>query len=1085
MKTYVNYHLHTSESNVFSKDSAVIFTDYLDRVRELNHKAISTVEHGWQSSYFTKYANLEDYNKKHNTDIKFIFGTEAYFVKDRLSDSEGKFDGTNAHIIILAKNEKGRKAINKALSIANKTGFYKRPRLDFELLENLPEQDVFITTACIGGIWRYEDYENVLVRLHTKFKQNLYLEVQYHHTELQKELNKLILQLSDKYNIPIIAGMDSHYIDEKDAWERDELLKSYNISYEDEDCWFMDYVGYDTAFNRFVEQGVLTSSQIETALDNTNVILDFEDIVLDTSIKVPTLYPNKTQEERNKIFTTLLTKEYRAIEHTIPEEKRSHYISEIKREVAEITGCGMTDYFLLNYEVIKRGKEKGGVLTRTGRGSATGNYSNRLLGFTQVDRISSPIPLFPERFLTKERILASHQTPDIDYNISNPAPFVEAQRELLGENSTYPLLALGKLKLKSAFKMYARANDVPPETANEVSKQIAKYEKAVYHNDDEDVVIDVFDYVDKEKFGYIIEGCREYLGITSDRKAHPCGHTASSLDVEEEIGLVLCKSESTKNEVLVAILESSQIDRFGWLKNDFLTVSVVSNSQKIYDRIGIEPLTIDELIKKTENDKKTWDIYSNGLTLCVNQVEQEATKKKVMAYKPKNYVELGFFVAGIRPSFASMYRIYESREPFSYGIKTLDKLLQTEYMPYSFIIFQEHLMLILAYAGLEAGETYDVIKAISKKKHKVILAAKEKFIKGFSEKVKEDEAKDGHFLTDEELSDICDRVWKIIEDNASYGFNSSHALCVALDSLDGAYLKAHYPYEFYETMLKVYTEKAEKDKVTALKNEMKAFGIKSGAFKFGEDNRDFTADKERGLILPSLKSIKGINQTVADTVYYIAKNKDCKTFLDVLLAIEETKGINSGQLTTLIELDYFSDFGSVKTLKAIVGIFTSLKGKKQFTKAKLKEKEASIIKKYSGKETEKLFKEVDTLKVIKELIENIEEEKETLSEIVERQYRLLGDVSITNSALPVSVQILLDIDTTYSPKLTLYGLKTGKITVLKCNKKYFEYLPLKQYDVINVKSTDKKQKGSYVNGVWTPKENEFDFWITEYTKIKA
>ena len=1085
MKTYVNYHLHTSESNVFSKDSAVIFTDYLDRVRELNHKAISTVEHGWQSSYFTKYANLEDYNKKHNTDIKFIFGTEAYFVKDRLSDSEGKFDGTNAHIIILAKNEKGRKAINKALSIANKTGFYKRPRLDFELLENLPEQDVFITTACIGGIWRYEDYENVLVRLHTKFKQNLYLEVQYHHTELQKELNKLILQLSDKYNIPIIAGMDSHYIDEKDAWERDELLKSYNISYEDEDGWFMDYVDYDTAFNRFVEQGILTSSQIETALDNTNVILDFEDIVLDTSIKVPTLYPNKTQEERNKIFTTLLTKEYRAIEHTIPEEKRSHYISEIKREVAEITGCEMTDYFLLNYEVIKRGKEKGGVLTRTGRGSATGNYSNRLLGFTQVDRVSSPIPLFPERFLTKERILASHQTPDIDFNISNPEPFVEAQRELLGEYSTYPLLALGKLKLKSAFKMYARANEVPPDVANEVSKQIAKYEKAVYHNGDEDVVIDVFDYVDKEKFGHIIQGCQEYLGITSDRKAHPCGHTASSLDVEEEIGLVLCKSESTKNEVLVAILESSQIDRFGWLKNDFLTVSVVSNSQKIYDRIGIEPLTIDELIKKTENDKKTWDIYSNGLTLCVNQVEQDATRKKVMAYKPKNYVELGFFVSGIRPSFASMYKIFESRQPFSYGIKTLDKLLQTEYMPYSFIIFQEHLMLILAYAGLEAGETYDVIKAISKKKHKVILAAKEKFIKGFSEKVKEDEAKDGHFLTDEEVSDICDRVWKIIEDNASYGFNSSHALCVALDSLDGAYLKAHYPYEFYETMLKVYTEKAEKDKVTALKNEMKAFGIKSGAFKFGEDNRDFTADKERGLILPSLKSIKGINQTVADTIYYIAKNKDCKTFLDVLLAIEETKGINSGQLTTLIDLDYFSCFASVKTLKAIVGIFTSLKGKKQFTKAKLKEKEASIIKKYSGKETEKLFKEVDTLKVIKELIENIEEEKETLSEIVERQYRLLGDVSITNSALPVSVQILLDIDTTYSPKLTLYGLKTGKTTVLKCNKKYFEYLPLKQYDVINVKSTDKKQKGSYVNGVWTPKENEFDFWITEYTKIKA
>ena len=1083
MKKFINYHCHTSESNVFSKDSAAVFNDYLNRVRELGHLAISTVEHGWQSSYFTKYAELEDFNKKHGTKIKFIFGTEAYFVKDRKADDEDKFDGLNTHLIVLAKNDKGRKAINKALSIANKTGFFKRPRLDFELLENLPEQDVFITTACIGGIWRYEDYEDILVKLHNKFKNNLYLEVQYHNTDKQKDINKLILQLSNKYNIPIIAGMDSHYIDESEAWERDELLKSYNISYEDESGWFMDYPDYDTAFNRFIEQGVLTSSQIEQAMDNTNVILDFEDIVLDTSIKVPTLYPNKTQEERNKIFTVLLTKEFRKIENTIAPELKSHYISEIKKEVNEIIGCNMTDYFLLNYEVIKRGKEKGGVLTRTGRGSATGNYSNRLLGFTQVDRISSPIPLYPERFLTKERILESHTVPDIDFNISNPTPFVEAQRELLGEHSTYPLLALGKLKLKSAFKMYARANEVAPDVANEVSKQIAKYEKAVYHNEDEDVEINVFDYVDEEKFGHIIEGCKEYLGITVDRKQHPCGFTCSSLDVEEEIGLILCKSESTKNEVLVAVLESSQIDRFGWLKNDFLTVSVVSNSQKVYDRIGITPLTIDELIKVTENDDKTWDIYKKGLTLCVNQVEQEATRKKVMAYAPKNYVETVYFVASIRPSFASMYSVFESRQPFSYGIKTLDKLLQTEYMPYSFIIFQEHLMLIMAYAGLEVGETYTVIKAISKKKHKVIMAAKEKFIKGFGEKVREDESKDGHFLTDDDVNDICNRVWKIIEDNASYGFNSSHALCVALDGLDGAYLKAHYPYEFYETMLKVYTEKAEKDKVTALKNEMKAFGIKLGAFKFGEDNRDFTAYKEQGLITQSLKSIKGINQTVADTIYSIAKTRDCKTFVDVLIAINETKGINSGQLTTLIDLDYFSDFGGVKKLKAIVEIFNTYYDKKQFTKAKIDDKTNAIIKKYAGKETEKLYKDIDIPAVIRELTEEVAEIPETVSEIAKRQYTLLGDVSILKPEALNTVQIILDIDTTYSPKMTLYSLKTGKITVLKCDKKFFEYLPVEQFDVINVKETEKKKKGKYIDGKWTPLEGQYDFWIKQYTKI--
>lgn len=1084
MKKYINFHSHTSDSNVFSKDSAVLFRDYLDRVRELGLEAISTVEHGWQSSYFTKYAELEDYNKKYGTNIKFIFGTEAYFVKDRFAKiDKDTLDGTNAHLIILAKNDKGRKAINKALSLANKSGFYKRPRLDFELLDMLPAEDVFITTACIAGIWKYTDYEDILLTLHHKFKDNLYLEVQYHNTDKQKQLNKLILELSQKYNIPIIAGMDSHHVDENDAWERDELLKSYNITYEDEEGWYLDFPDYNTAVNRFVEQGVLTSSQIQEAMDNTNVIMDFEDIILDISLKVPTLYPNKTQDERNKTLTTLLTREYRAMEHSIAPETRQHYIQEIKREVDEIIGCDMSDYFLLNYYVIKKGKEKGGILTRTGRGSASSSYINKLLGFTQIDRITNPIPLFPERFLTKERILASHQTPDIDFNIANPKPFVEAQRELLGEMSTYPLLALGKLKLKSAFKMYARANDVEPNVANEVSKQIAAYEKAAYHNNNDDVEIDVYDYVNKEKFGYIIEGCQEYLGITVDRKPHPCGHTCSSLDVEEEIGLVLCKSESTKNEALVAVLESSQIDKFGWLKNDFLTVSVVSNSQLVYNRIGIEPLTIQELIQVTQNDKKTWDIYAKGLTLCVNQVEQEATRKKVMAYKPTNYVEASYFVASIRPSFASMYKVFESRQPFSYGIKTLDNLLQTKYMPYSFIVFQEHLMLIMAYAGMEAGETYDVIKAISKKKVKVILAAKEKFIKGFGAKVKEDEAKDGHFLNDEEINNICSKVWTIIEDNAAYGFNSSHALCVALDSLDGAYLKAHYPYEFYETMLKVYTEKAEKDKVTALKHEMKHFGIKIGNLKFGEDNRDFRAFKQQGIITQSLKSIKGLNQAVANTIYSIAKTRNCKTFIDVLVAINETKEINSGQLNTLIELDYFSDFGDVNKLKAIVDIFNDYYGKKQFTQANLSDKINSIIRKHTKKITNKLYKDVDVLAVINELILDIPENLETISDIVRRQYTLLGDVSITNSAFPKTVQVVLDIDTTYSPKITLYGLQTGKITVLKCNKKYFKYLPLNPFDIINIKKTEKRKKGSYINNVWTPSDNEFEFWITEYTKI--
>ena len=137
----------------------------------------------------------------------------------------------------------------------------------------------------------------------------------------------------------------------------------------------------------------------------------------------------------------------------------------------------------------------------------------------------------------------------------------------------------------------------------------------------------------------------------------------------------------------------------------------------------------------------------------------------------------------------------------------------------------------------------------------------------------------------------------------------------------------------------------------------------------------------------------------------------------------------------------------------------------------------------AAKETEKLYKDIDIPAVIRELTEEVIETPETISEIAKRQYTLLGDVSILKPEALNTVQIILDIDTTYSPKMTLYSLKTGKISVLKCDKKFFEYLPVEQFDVINIKETEKKKKGKYIDGKWTPLEGQYDFWIKQYTKI--
>ena len=217
-----NYHRHTSYSNIYTADSAAVNEDYAKRAVELGHKVISSVEHGWQGYYFETYELAHKYN------LKMIFGAEAYWVYDRHTK-----DKSNHHIIILAKTENGRQAINDILSEANISGYYYKPRIDLELLLSLPPKDVFITSACIAfrskniGFTGEEDIdnainkyygknltysmdENIIKTLHDHFQENFMLEIQYHDTKQQKEWNKFLLNMSKKYGIQLIVGLDSH-----------------------------------------------------------------------------------------------------------------------------------------------------------------------------------------------------------------------------------------------------------------------------------------------------------------------------------------------------------------------------------------------------------------------------------------------------------------------------------------------------------------------------------------------------------------------------------------------------------------------------------------------------------------------------------------------------------------------------------------------------------------------------------------------------------------------------------------------------------------------------------------------------------
>lgn len=1079
-----NYHRHTSYSNIYVADSAAVNEDYAKRAVELGHKVISSVEHGWQGYYFETYELAKKY------DLKFIFGAEAYWVKNRFEK-----DRTNGHIIMLAKNENGRKAINSILSTANEDGYYFRPRVDVELLLSLPADDVMITTACIA-FWHYDDIEDILVQLYNHFKKNLFLEIQYHDTESQVKLNQRILALSEKYGIEMIVGMDSHYIYPDQSKERDYILAAKNIHYEDEDGWFMDYPDDETTMNRFLKQGVFTKDQIQRAMDNTDLLLEFEDYAINNrifskDIKLPSLYdgqhtidgvllPKLDQEQRNKEYSKLISKLFKAYVKDVDESQYDEYFEGVKNEVQVIKDTNMSDYFLIDYYMVKRALEKGGVLTDSGRGSSVGYFTNTLLGFSKVDRFQSPIKLYPERFISKSRILETKSLPDIDLNWGTPDIAAEAQEEILGKDHAYPMIAFGTCKKKSAFKLYARSQNMDFDLANTISGQIEKYDEALkYADDDEKDDINIYDYVDEEYHSYI-DASKKYQGIIMDKKKAPCAYLLYDGSIREEIGLIKCKSETTKKEYMTAVIDGAIAENYKFLKNDILKVDVVLLIDLIYKRIGLKHHTVNELMELVKNDQAVWDIYANGYTMGVNQVEKASTTRKSMKYKPRNVSELSAFIAAIRPAFKSMYSKLENREDFSYGIPAFDKILQTEELPQSFILYQEQTMNTLNYAGFPIDECYGIIKAIAKKHPEKVKPLKERFITGFKDKIMQDDG-----IPADKAEEDSARVWQIISDSCGYGFNSAHAYCMALDSLYNAYLKAHYPYEFYEVLLQTYSDKGKKDKVAELKQEMsKAFGIKEGEYKFGLDNRKFKADPDNQTIYPSLLSIKGLSQGCANDLYAMGQKK-YENFYELWKDMKKKKNLNSGKVNTLIEIGYFDDFGTIGKIKRFIDILDQLYDRSQFSKSNPPVEFLPIIRKYS-EETDKQYRKFDYDAALTEIWENLEDIDIPFNERLKYELQNIGYVKTLVPDMSPDYAFVQEFECKYkNPKLTLYRLCDGTTEVVKVRRKKYDEAPINVGDIIKtIECSEEGRWSKDQNGDWQQDNSDKESILKKWSFVR-
>ena len=557
-----------------------------------------------------------------------------------------------------------------------------------------------------------------------------------------------------------------------------------------------------------------------------------------------------------------------------------------------------------------------------------------------------------------------------------------------------------------------------------------------------------------------------------------------------EIGLIRCHSESTGKSTIVANIEGGLLDAYGYVKDDFLIVDVVSIIHKLYHSIGREVPTVSELRKMVSNDEATWKMYEIGATCSLNQCEKPSTTKKVMKYKPKNIKELAAFIAGIRPGFKSLINGFLDRVEYSNGEKAIDELLKD---CFQYMLYQEAVMKIFSWLGIPMKDSYDTIKKISKKK-----------LKGEALKHVEDTLKE-HWLENIGNLDNFEPVYKVIKDSARYSFNAPHALAMANDSLYEAWMKAHHTSKFYEETLNHYQGKGDKNKVNELlKEAMNFFGYSMANYEYGKDNSKFTVDDETKTIYPNLSSVKGIGgKAVLDMMKISEQGID--NFVDIYRNIKGTS-VNSSVFEKLVKIGYFKKFGSIKKLLKIMEIYDTWKGsngegRKTISKSNLSELglDGINIRKYatdvmkSGKVSDKQFTNVDWLGIVRELADNVPDEEFGVIQLVKFQYEVLKYVDYVDKDIDWRYVVVTDINTSYSPKFNAYSISNGKSVEMKVHKtkprmdknviNSFNEIPFEDGDILYIKQIKKQPKKQKTDDGWVVIPDTYEWWIKDYIKI--
>ncbi|MCB0324385.1 MAG: DNA polymerase III subunit alpha [Bdellovibrionales bacterium] len=847
MQQFVHLHLHSQYSVL---DGAIKFKELVKRANALGQGAVAMTDHG------NMHGAIEFYEVASGAGLKPIIGCEVYLTAGSRFDKRPLSQGGAAthHLTLLAENFEGYRNLCRLVTAAYIDGFYFKPRIDHELLQQLSGGIVCLTGCLSSEFAEYakrgdlEGGREILKKYHTVFGDRLYLEVQPHAVPEQQQLNRMARELGTELGIPLVATNDCHYLTPDDHYAQEVLMcvstgklitdedrirhEHARLHFKSEEEMLHELPGFEDAVARTIE-----------IAERCNVSFDFNTYHM----------PKFESESGGSIEEQFAVEARKGLEKRIAEfERRGNppteelaraYQERLEEEIELILKMGFAGYFLVVSDFILWAKNND-IPVGPGRGSAAGSLVAYTLYITEIDPI--PNKLLFERFLNPERV--SLPDIDVDFCIYGRDRVIEYVCERYGRDKVAQIVTFGTLKAKAAIKDVGRALGLSYAETDRIAKLIPAPRQGFDYPIAEALKMEkrLREYAEGEG-RELIELAQKLEGLSRHTSTHAAGLVIANRPVVEFMPLMV-----DKDNQVVSQFSMNYVEKIGLVKFDFLGLKTLS---VLHEAVRLTKLTTGVSIDLNAlplDDVRTYRLISKGRTTGVFQLESSGITEMVSRMKPSCFEDLVAILALYRPGplDAGMVDHYinrkHGREPVKYLHPILESILKDTY---GIILYQEQIMQIARdMAGYSLGQADMLRRAMGKKKPEEMAKQREIFLAGSKQRGVPDA--------------VAVEVFDQMETFARYGFNRSHSVAYALISFQTAYLKAHYPHQFLAALMSF--EMGDTDKTLKNISECREMGIEILPPDVNSGSTNFSVRNKK--IVFGLAAIKNVGEKAVDAI---------------------------------------------------------------------------------------------------------------------------------------------------------------------------------------------------------------------------